>query len=140
MNRLTQAVVALAFATTLAGCKSNRLPMAPSDLTSGAVLYVHAIYSGESAHVTANIRDLRDREGPCRNGDPFGNEGDSNWNDCISSIRVAPGWRAVIYRDDDFNGPSYTLLGDEPNLQLVPGNCDHDGLNDCVTSIQVFRP
>jgi hypothetical protein len=26
---------------------------------------------------------------------------------------------------------------DLPNLQLVPVTCEHDGLNDCLTSIRV---
>ena len=79
------------------------------------------------------MRDLKDFDGPCDNEDEF----DVDWDDCISSIRVAPGWRAVIFEDDGFDGDSQVLTSDTPNLQLVPGRCDHDGMNDCITSIRV---
>ena len=62
------------------------------------------------------------------------------WDDCISSIRVAPGWRATLYRNDDFNGDRLEVIGDIPNLQLAMGRCDKFGFNDCVTSIRVVRP
>jgi hypothetical protein len=55
----------------------------------------------------------------------------------MSSIRVAPGWRATIYRDTGFDGQSLDISQDVPNLQLVPGTCSHDGLNDCISSIRV---
>jgi hypothetical protein len=94
--------------------------------------------------LTSDVRDLRDYKGPCEwsvttttpGGTPVYTSG-SNWNDCVSSIRVAPGWRATIYRDDDFHGDSLELTADAPNLQLVPGSCPHDGFNDCITSIRV---
>jgi hypothetical protein len=46
--------------------------------------------------------------------------------DCISSIRIAPGWQATIYQDDGFKGHSVETT-DLANLQLVAGSCDHDG-------------
>jgi len=45
-----------------------------------------------------------------------------------------------VYRDDDFKGQSLSASQDVPNLQLVAGSCDHDGLNDCITSVRVFGP
>jgi hypothetical protein len=44
-------------------------------------------------------------------------------DDCISSVRVTPGWRATLYRDDDFTGDHLDI-----NLQLVAGRCDHQGI------------
>lgn len=132
-------VVVLLGMLAVAGC-DDRLPMAPTDLTSGVAIYVHANYQGESAQLTSDVPDLRDYRGPCRDGDPQGGSGDPNWNECISSIRVAPGWAATIYTDDDYRGESLTVSENVPNLQLVPGTCSHDGLNDCITSIRVFRP
>jgi hypothetical protein len=125
------AVAALAL---LSGCETT-LPSAPSDLTTGIVVYEHANYLGESAHITADIKDLKDIDrGPCKTEDA------SNWNDCISSVRVAPGTMATIYRDENFKGESLEVGVDIPNLQLAKGSCSHDGLNDCVTSIRIGRP
>ena len=62
------------------------------------------------------------------------------WNDCISSIRLAPGWRATLYRDDDFTGDRLEITEDLPNLeQVMPRGCNK-GFNDCTTSIRVFAP
>lgn len=117
------------------------LPTAPSDVTSGVSIYEHANFLGASALITEDVRDLKNFHGPCKHQpddpeeDPF-----YDWNDCISSIRVASGWRAVIYRDDNFRGQSLEVNADVGNLQLVAGRCDHDGLNDCITSIRVREP
>ena len=83
-----------------------------------------------------------DFQGPCVHETYSGSTGDTtvrNWGDCISSIRVAPGWHATIYRDDSFKGQSVETTSDLPNLQLVAGSCDKDGLNDCISSIRVRR-
>jgi hypothetical protein len=40
--------------------------------------------------------------------------------------------------DDNFRGQSISASQDVPNLQLVAGTCDHDGLNDCITSVRVI--
>ena len=125
------AIAALAF---LSGCETT-LPSAPSDLTTGIVVYEHANYLGESAHITADIKDLKDIDrGPCKTEDA------SNWSDCISSVRVAPGAVATLYSDKNFKGESLEVGVDIPNLQLEKGSCSHDGLNDCVTSIRIGRP
>jgi predicted small secreted protein len=39
----------------LSGCGMT-LPGAPSDLTTGIVVYEHANYLGQSAHITKDIR------------------------------------------------------------------------------------
>lgn len=118
----------------MAGCEVT-LPGAPSELTTGIVIYEHANYLGESAHITKDIRDLRSVDrGPCRTEDA------SNWNDCVSSVRIAPGAQATLYRDPSFSGESLEITGDIANLQLVKGTCPHEGLNDCVTSIRIERP
>jgi hypothetical protein len=88
------------------------------------------------------VRDLEDFEGPCEHTttDATGTSTISDWNDCVSSIRVAPGWRVEAYRDDNFRGQSISAGADVPNLQLVAGTCDHEGLNDCITSVRVIAP
>ena len=124
------------------GCEKS-LPTAPSELTSGVTMYEHANFQGESAHLTSDVRDLKDFKGPCEHTSTdstvSGPSTTYDWNDCVSSLRVAPGWRVQIYRDDDFRGQSLSVTADVPNLQLVAGTCDHDGLNDCITSVRVSR-
>ena len=96
------------------------------------MVYEHANYLGQSAHITKDINDLKDIDrGPCKTEDA------SNWNDCISSVRIAPGGRATLYRDPNFKGESRESSFDIPNLQLEKGSCPHDGLNDCITSIRI---
>lgn len=123
-----------------AGCERHRLPTAPSELTAGIVVYEDANYLGRSAHITEDISDLRDVRGPCEHYESEPGGGGRyiyDWNDCISSVRVAPGWRATLYRDDGYRDDSLEITADVPNLQLVAHDCPHDGLNDCVTSIRV---
>jgi hypothetical protein len=136
--------IAVALLVGMAGCKgAPSLPMAPSDLTSGVSIYEDANFLGDSALLTASTKDLADFKGPCEHSDTDGNGNTSfsyDWSDCVSSIRVAQGWRAVIYRDSNYRGQSVEVNADAPNLQLVSGTCSHDGLNDCVTSIKIIAP
>lgn len=137
-------VVTLTGLLLLAACEGlPSLPAAPSEPIEGVSIYEDANFEGESALVRTSKIDLKDFDGPCEHTDTDGNGSTSttyDWNDCVSSIRVAPGWRAVVYRDDAYTGHSLDITGDAPNLQLVAGTCDHDGLNDCITSIRVFAP
>ena len=126
----------------MSGCDGSALlvlPTAPSDLTSGITIYEHWNYGGESAVVKSDIADLGAYAGPCIDEDDDLASYEL-WDDCISSIRVAPGWRATLYTGKDFRGESLVITADVPNLQLVKGSCDHDGLNDCITSIRVQAP
>jgi hypothetical protein len=116
----------------------TQLPAGPSELAGGVVLYEGANFAGSSAHVASDIPNLGDFDGPCEH------TGDydvifHDWNDCVSSFRVAPGWRATVYEERDYKGESYMTTGDTGNLQLVRGTCSHDGLNDCVSSVRVVR-
>jgi hypothetical protein len=111
--------------------------MAPTALTAGIILYEHANFLGNSAHLTGELPDLRDFRGPCIHGDDASSR---DWNDCVSSVRVAPGWRATLYRDPHYDDDALEITEDVPNLQLVRGHhCDEGGLNDCVSSVRV-RP
>ena len=136
--------IAIALLIAMAGCEgAPRLPTAPSDLTSGVSIYEHANYLGDSALLTVSRTDLADFRGPCEHSDTDANGTTSStydWNDCVSSVRVAQGWRAVIHRDSNYRGQALDVTADLPNLQLAAGTCSHDGLNDCVTSIKVIAP
>ena len=129
-------VTAIALGSLAHGCSPTELPMAPSELTAGVIVYEHANFLGNSAHLTADTPDLRDFRGPCLHD----NEDASNrdWNDCVSSVRVAPGWRATLYRDPHYRDDALDITADVPNLQLVrEHDCPHRGLNDCVSSVRV---
>jgi hypothetical protein len=133
--------LALALLVCLAACQQS-LPTAPSDLQSGIVIYQHANFRGEAAHITESEGNLADFKGPCIETDTSADGSTTtteSWNDCISSVRVAPGWQATLYRDRGYDGDKLDVTGEIANLQLSPGRCDHDGFNDCATSIRVFR-
>ena len=101
----------------------------------GITIYLHADYAGPSQAVNHDVRDLENVEGPCTHGA----EGEvQTWSDCMSSVRVEPGWSVTLYRDDDFKGRSVRLTADTPNLTALPGPCD-GGFNDCVSSIRVTK-
>src|SRR5262245_38607315 len=104
--------------TLFAGCGTSLLdlPVAPSELVSGVVIYEHADFAGQSAHIDADVVDLSKFRGPCVHDD---GEGSTfyDWNDCISSVRVAAGWTATLYRAANFKDDSVDLTGDARNLQ-----------------------
>jgi peptidase inhibitor family I36 len=131
-------ICGLALAVALAHACRDTLPAAPSELTAGIVIYEDANFLGKSALITADIRNLRDIDGPCRKDD--GDSVTNSWDDCASSVRVAPGWRATLYEDPDFRGWAADV-GEEnvSNYQLVRGPCARQAFNDCASSIRVFR-
>src|SRR5690349_6173378 len=95
LSRTFGLIAVLALAAFTPGCTATELPMAPSALTAGIILYEHANFLGNSAHLTGEVPDLRDFSGPCIKGSDASSR---DWNDCVSSVRVAPGWRATLYR------------------------------------------
>ena len=116
------------------------LPTEPSELVQGIVVYEHANFQGRSAHITRNMNDLGSWEGPCEHTSDSGNGGTDtyfDWDDCISSVRVAPGWEATLFRDEDYEDDSIVVTKDIADLKLAGHDCREGGLNDCVTSIQV---
>jgi hypothetical protein len=118
----------------------KELPTAPSDFSTGVIVYEHANYLGKSGHITADTPNLADfDDGPCEHYDS--DDGKYfDWEYCISSVRVAPGWRATLYRGRNYHDDSIEITEDMPNLQLVSQHdCPHDGLNDCVSSLRVGR-
>ena len=126
---------ALCTLTASGGTEQPGLPAGPWDLASG-VVYEAANFTGSSALVTSDIPNLGDFDGPCEHSDTHG--AFYNWNDCVSSFRLAPGWRATVYEQRDYKGESYMATEDTVNLQLVRGTCSHDGLNDCVSSVRAI--
>ena len=119
----------------LPACESDLSVLGPTPPDQGIVIFVHADYAGSSQAVNVDVHDLTKTEGPCSSGA----EGESpTWRNCVSSVRVFPGWTATLYRDEDFKGRSITLDADAPNLRNLAGPCD-GSFNDCVRSIRVTR-
>ena len=109
--------------------------LGPTPLDEGIVIYPHANFAGPSQALNVDVRDLDRVEGPCSDGA----EGETpSWHECVSSIRVLPGWSATLFEDEDFAGRSVSITADTPNLRDLPGPCD-DSFNDCIRSIRVRR-
>jgi hypothetical protein len=106
--RFCAAILSLLVAATAAtaGCGSDLITLGPTPVDQGIVIYIHADFSGSSQGIVADVQDLTKTEGPCSRGE----EGEKpTWRECVSSVRVFPGWSAILYRDDDFKGRSVTL-------------------------------
>ena len=121
-------------AIAIAGCGS--IPaLGPTPADQGIIIYVHADFIGPAQAINVDVPDLGDVQGSCSSG----GEGEvPTWSDCISSVKVLPGWTATLYRDAKYKGGSVTLTSDTPNLRGLSGPCDHT-FNDCVSSIRVSR-
>jgi hypothetical protein len=145
--RLTRyRVIFVVTTTVLASVCQKSLPTGPSDLAEGLIVYEDDQFRGKTAHITSDIPDLEVFDGPCVKQEiitlPGGGTTQSrrfNWDNCISSVRVAPGWRAILYADDDYRGDRVEVNADLSDLKSVAGSCEQ-GLNDCISSIRVFRP
>src|SRR5204862_4635867 len=102
MLRMRYLVVLLILIMPSMGCQKT-LPVSPSDWSSGVIIYEHANYLGESAFVDKDIANLDDYKGPCfttsTNSSTSASDTHYFWKNCISSIRVAAGWKATLYVD-----------------------------------------
>ena len=129
---------ALLASTTACGDRTP-LPSAPSTLIAGIVIFQDANYRGKSSHVERDTPDLSTPEGPCEH--ELGGDYSSvryDWDNCVSSIRVSPGTRAVIFVNTNFQGFARTIDQDVPNLRLLIGPCTDASLDDCISSIRVM--
>ena len=99
-------------------------------------MYENLNYGGASEPLNRDIGNLESLEGPCDK--IILDELEPIWGDCISSLRVNPGWTATLYQDDSYRGQSFTITADTPNLTTVPGPC-RSSFNDCVSSIRISK-
>jgi hypothetical protein len=126
------------------GCDKTLPPAGPLDdqAPTGITIYEHAGYSGVSGRLTANVSNLAAYSGGCNEScyTDINNfrSCTSYWHDCMSSIKVAPGWKATVYVKPDFQGDSEELTANVPDLGQIAGPC-HGNWNDCVSSIRVGR-
>ena len=138
MKRIARLVL-VSLPLALGSSCQQMLPTAPSDLTTGIVIYRFQDYQGQSAHVTEDISDLDNVDGPCFRT-RLGEQNADGWDNCISSVKVAPGWEAHLYEHPDFGGWDQIVLEDVPDLGEVLGPCHSPpNLDNCVSSIRVFR-
>jgi len=133
---MPRAFVGVAVALVCAsGCEGDIRPIGPTPAGEGIVIYMHADFSGPSQALNVDVVDLGKVEGSCSSGA----EGEvPTWADCVSSVRVMPGWTAVLYHKAKFQGASVKLSSDAPNLRDLPGPCK-DTFNDCAVSIRITR-
>lgn len=120
----------VAACAVLAGCSSS--PTTPSE--KALTLFVDRNYEGSWLDVSGDKGNLSNVRGPCNQSEYY----TGDWNDCISSIRLSPGWVATGYRDRNFSGPTFEITEDIPNLRNIPGACEH-GFDDCLSSIRVSK-
>jgi Beta/Gamma crystallin len=127
--------VVLALSVVALGCTS---PTAPSPLLEGILIYEHPRFEGTWKALTSNVDDL----------DDLGSAGCSqfsdsafdlqDWDDCISSIKVAPGWTVTIYEHPRYRGDSHTITSDVSDLEdLARDGGDWD---DRISSIRIVPP
>jgi hypothetical protein len=109
---------------------------APSNLQEGIVIYVDPKFEGPSLNLTTDAEDLDDIRGPCTKGTV--SLSGFNFDDCISSIRIVPGWSAIVYEDPKYRGASVTITSDVADLDNIKGPCGDD-FDDCTSSIRVVR-
>ena len=130
MKRLVAALSVVAL-----GCSS---PTAPSELLEGILIYEHPRFEGNWKALTGNVDDLDDliAAGCSEFSDSAFDV--PNWDDCISSIKVAPGWTATIYEDPRYRGDSHTITSDVSDLDdLSRGGGNWD---DRISSIRIVPP
>ena len=120
-----------------AGCAGS--PTQPIvEFGAGVTLYRHSLYRAEKITLGGDVSDLSKLEGGCeKSSDEYSTS--SNFDDCVSSLRIPAGWSVMVFRDRRYTGSAATYSADVPDLDLVTGPC-RPGFNDCISSIRVFRP
>ncbi len=134
MKRAVRALALSALALLLPACES-REPLGPTPVDQGIVIFMHSGFRGSSQQIANDVTDLDEVEGPCGQTE---DESSRTWNDCISSVRVLPGWRATLYGDRNFRGGTMEITEDIVDLGAVRGSCS-GSFNDCISSIRVSR-
>ena len=132
---IARAVVATAAGAALAACGSE-LPTVPTaTFGEGATLYPDSLFRGERITLGGDVADLSKVRGPCgsNDGDSF-----SNYDDCVSSIKIPAGLTVVVYRDKNFSGATATYAADVSDLDVVTGSCK-PGFNDCISSLRISK-
>jgi hypothetical protein len=92
ISRVLRKGLLVGSAVLIASACETELAAGPDQLTDGIIIYEHAGFAGESAHLTGDVDDLSYYTGPCYHysagGAGYSSSSTYDWNDCISSIRV----------------------------------------------------
>jgi len=135
MTPVIRVVCAIGVLLCLSACGGGPEPLGPTPVNQGIIVFMHSGFRGTSQQIGADVTDLNHVEGPCNIGE------DSNsgtWNDCISSVRVLPGYSARLYGDKNFRGAILEVTGDVPDLGALRGDCS-GSYDDCISSIRVVK-
>lgn len=147
----THLTASLLVLVLLAACEGS--PIDPTDQaglvpSSGILIFARADYGGPYRSFVRDVSDLSlvdDEPQPAASECASKLFGQEYWTDCVSSIKVADGWQAVVYVHDTFRGDSLTVTSDIPDLSripLPPLGIPQDSIrnwDDVISSIRVFR-
>ena len=120
----------LALSLFLSACDDDR-----TGASEGITFFEHPDYDGDSVTLAGGFSDFDDLRGPC-NVAVAGASGD--WDNCISSVMVDPGWEATVYEHDDYEGETLEITRGIADLDDLRGPCGDDW-DDCISSIRVRR-
>jgi hypothetical protein len=134
MRPVIRVLCASAVALLIPACGGVE-PLGPTPVDQGVVVFMNAGYRGISQQVGADVSDLGRVEGPCNISDDGGM---GSWNDCVSSIRVLPGYAARLYGDKNFRGSVVEVTADVSDLKGLNGECS-GSFDDCISSIRVLK-
>ena len=123
-------VAILLAAILVTGCSDD--PTSP--ILDGVTFYEFDNFNGEFGFLRDDMADLNFMGGPC------GGIGENNWSECISSIEVSDGWKAILYQLDGFNGDSLVVLSIRSDLDSSEGCGAIGDWDNCAKSIRVIRP
>ena len=124
---------AVALSVNLGACDDDR-----TGASEGITFFEHPDYEGDSITLAGGFSDFDDLRGPCNQtvdpatGVPQGGD----WDNCISSVLVDPGWEATVYEHDDYEGDTLEITRNITDLDDVRGPCGDDW-DDCISSIRV---
>ena len=136
MRPAPRAALLTATAFLVPACTEPLEVLGPAPVDQGIIIFIHSEFRGTSQVLAADVSNLGRVEGPCAKEDEESVA--LTWDDCVSSIKVMPGWGVTVYRDRDFRGGSRELTGDTLSLAAISGSCDGT-FNDCVSSLRVYR-
>lgn len=102
----------------------------PAPPEGGVAIFERSGFAGVSRVLTEDVPDLADVPGPC-------GDGEGSWARCLSSLRLASGWAAILYERPDFEGESLAVTSDIADLTAFPG-CQ-ESWDGCARSIRVER-
>ena len=97
MRPALRAALLTATAFLVPACTEPLDILGPAPVDQGIIIYIHSEFRGTSQVLAADVSNLGRVEGPCAKEDE--ETVTLTWDDCVSSIKVMPGWGVTLYRD-----------------------------------------